>query len=185
MVIEEDGAKLVARPEAQAEGRILVAGGLFPLEVCRREGFPQVVPGHADAVAIGLVDTPTPLGAGVQVPQEPLEPVLQDRRRSRRAPDPVRLRRAVVDGAEVRVEPRHVIHVEVREAELIDGARLPRGQFRDAPLAAIEEEPLGCLAAVDADVERVVPAGAADQMPGEAQPRLRFSPGRRATSAAV
>lgn len=88
----------------------------------------------------------------VQIPDEALEAVLKDRGRSRRAPDLVRPVRAVEAAAKESVEAAHVVHVEVREAKVVEVQQIACGQRGRAAFAAIEEHPFDRLSAVDLDV---------------------------------
>jgi hypothetical protein len=97
----------------------------------------------------------------VQVPEEPLKAVLHDARGLRRSPDPIRLRVTIEGAAEEGVKSSHMVHVKVGKEEMIDRLNVSKRQFREAPVAAIEEQPFDGLATVDLHEQSVIPAGPA------------------------
>ena len=99
-----------------------------------------------------------------QVPEEALEAVLKNRPGLRRPPDVVLLGGAVERAAEERVEAADVVHVQVREEQVVDGLHLAEGQLPQAAVAAIEQELAYRLTAVHGDQQGVVPTGVAQHL---------------------
>ena len=85
-----------------------------------------------------------------------------------RPPDVVGSVGAVVDAAEEGVEAGDVIHVQVREAQVVDLSDLGEGHGVQAALAAIEEQATDGLAAVDDHQQGVVAAGVTQHAEGKA-----------------
>ena len=103
----------------------------------------------------------------MQVPEESLKAVLRDAGGFGRSPDAIGLRVAIESRPEERVEARYVIHVAVREEEVIDRQDVAKRKFGDAPFAAVEEQPLDGLPAIDLDEQRIVAARFSEDTVGE------------------
>ena len=100
---------------------------------------------------------PTSVHVGIQVPDVAAHSVLHDSGRFGRTPNLIG--RALKVGPKVRVEPGDVIHVQMRKAQVIDLHDFTELELRNATIAAIEQKPVRGLTGVDANQQRVVIAG--------------------------
>jgi hypothetical protein len=55
-----------------------------------------------------------------------------------------------------------MVHVQMREEEVVDGQNVAEGQFGEAPFTAIEQQPREGLPAIDRDEQGVVASGGAE-----------------------
>src|SRR5262249_57728878 len=106
--------------------------------------------GELMAVARGLA-------AGHEIPEEAPEAVVQDVAGARRPPSVVGSG-PVESAAEEGVEAADVVHVQVREEQVVDQLDLPEGELPQAAVAAVEQEAAHGLAAVDGHQQGAVPA---------------------------
>lgn len=74
----------------------------------------------------------------------------------RRSPDQVRLPFSLERAPKERIEPTYVVHVQMREEEVIDGLNLTEAELRDAAFTTIEEQALDRLTGVYLDQNGVL-----------------------------
>src|SRR4029078_6878278 len=74
--------------------------------------------GGGNTLVVDVVDQPVAFQRGRVIPQKPLQPVLQDARRLRRAPDSVAAGGTFQVDAQELIEAGQVIDVEMAEAEM-------------------------------------------------------------------
>jgi len=89
---------------------------------------------------------------------------MHDARSFRRTPDAIRFRIAIVVAAKEPIEASDVIHVEVREAQVIDPHDLRDRKLRETALATVEQQAFDSLPAVDAHQKSVVSTGWAEDL---------------------
>src|SRR5690349_18448359 len=98
------------------------------LRMRRGERLIRVEPRRLYAIWRDVTHTPTARLALIQVPEKAAKAVVQDANGLRWTPHLDRLRRTVVARAEEGVEAADVVHVQVREEQVIDRTHLARLQ---------------------------------------------------------
>src|SRR5262249_27743814 len=123
------------------------------------------------------------LPTGHQVPHVSLETVLHDRAGARRAPDAIGLGRAIVGAAKKRVEPADMVHVQMREEQIVDTLNFAEGELVQAAVAAVKEQAADGLAGVDCHEQGIVAAGLAKHAKSQAHRYVSLPLGQQRTDA--
>ena len=133
-----------------------------------RERLSQLKPGRGDLVLMHVRDEPRGRHLFVQVPEDTLKPMLKDPRTLGGPQNPVRFCVTVESASEETIKPRHVVHVQVRKQQVINPEDIGQRYFGETTLAAVEQQPLESLAAVDLNQESVIFAGCSQNTESDA-----------------
>ena len=115
--------------------------GPLTLVVPLAECFAQFEPGRPDMAGVQVVHPPGGIHGTMQIPGVSLKTVLQDPCGFRWAPNLVGPGDTVKIGAEKSVETRHMVHVQMRKKQVVDGLEVSEGKGGKATLTAIKQQP--------------------------------------------
>ena len=143
------------------------------------EGFPrQETACRSDSFRADVANLPLAALVLVEIPPEALEPVVEEIHRPGGPPNSHGLAFPVVDPAKKAVEPADVIQMEMAEEEMVHLQDFRAGESRETALAAIEEQAMLRLPAIDFHPERVVPPGPAKNLDFECHSAVSLFHGR-------